>query len=157
MSRPQIVAVTAALMLSLFLASMEATVVGTAMPTIVSQLSGLELYSWVFSAYSLTSTTTVPIYGKLSDLYGRRVVFLTAIAIFIVGSVVAGAAASMTQLILARALQGLGAGGILPLVFIMIGDMFSLDQRARFQGLFSRPLAKVNGRGQRIRGCKWQQ
>ena len=137
MSRPQIVAVTAALMLSLFLASMEATVVGTAMPTIVSQLSGLELYSWVFSAYSLTSTTTVPIYGKLSDLYGRRVVFLTAIAIFIVGSVVAGAAASMTQLILARALQGLGAGGILPLVFIMIGDMFSLDQRARFQGLFS--------------------
>jgi EmrB/QacA subfamily drug resistance transporter len=137
MSRPQIAAVTAALMLSLFLASMEATVVGTAMPTIVSQLSGLELYSWVFSAYSLTSTTTVPIYGKLSDLYGRRPVFLIALAIFIIGSIVAGASNSMVMLILARALQGLGAGGILPLVFIMIGDMFSLDQRARLQGLFS--------------------
>lgn len=137
MSRTQIVAVTAALMLSLFLASMEATVVSTAMPTIVSQLSGLELYSWVFSAYSLTSTTTVPIYGKLSDIYGRRVVFLVALAIFIVGSIVAGSALTMTQLILARALQGLGAGGVLPLVFVMIGDMFSLEQRARFQGLFS--------------------
>lgn len=137
MTRPRIVAVTAALMLSLFLASMEATVVGTAMPTIVSQLSGLELYSWVFSAYLLASTTTVPIYGKLSDIYGRRPVFLFAITLFLIGSVLAGAANSMTQLILARAVQGLGAGGMLPLVFIIIGDLFSLEQRARMQGLFS--------------------
>lgn len=137
MTRPQIVAVTAALMLSLFLASMEATVVGTAMPTIVSQLSGLELYSWVFSAYLLASTTTVPIYGKLSDIYGRRPVFLFAITLFLIGSILAGGANSMTQLILARAVQGLGAGGMLPLVFIIIGDLFSLAQRARMQGLFS--------------------
>jgi EmrB/QacA subfamily drug resistance transporter len=124
-------------MLSLFLASMEATVVGTAMPTIVSQLSGLEMYSWVFSAYLLASTTTVPIYGKLSDIYGRRPVFLFAITLFLIGSILAGSAGSMTQLILARAVQGMGAGGMLPLVFIIIGDMFSLEQRARFQGLFS--------------------
>ncbi len=137
MTRPQIIAVTAALMLSLFLASMEATVVGTAMPTIVSQLSGIELYSWVFSAYLLASTTTVPIYGKLSDIYGRRPVFLFAMTLFLIGSVLAGGAGSMTQLIFARAVQGLGAGGILPLVFVMIGDIFSLEQRARFQGLFS--------------------
>jgi EmrB/QacA subfamily drug resistance transporter len=116
---------------------MEATVVGTAMPTIVSQLSGLELYSWVFSVYLLASTTTVPIYGKLSDIYGRRPVFLFAITLFLIGSVLAGMAASMTQLILARAVQGLGAGGMLPLVFIIIGDLFSLEQRARMQGFFS--------------------
>lgn len=137
MTRPQVIIVTAAIMLSLFLASMEATVVGTAMPTIVGQLGGLASYSWVFSAYLLASTTTVPIYGKLSDLYGRRPVYLFAMALFLFGSVLAGSANSMTQLILARAVQGLGAGGILPLAFIIIGDMFSLQQRAKMQGLFS--------------------
>lgn len=137
MTRTQVILVTAALMLSLFLASMEATVVATAMPTIVSQLGGLAIYSWVFSAYLLASTTTVPIYGKLSDLFGRRPVFMFAIAVFLVGSVLAGLATSMTQLVLARAVQGLGAGGILPLVFIIIGDIFSIEQRAKMQGLFS--------------------
>lgn len=137
MSRPQIVAATAAVMLSLFLASMEITIVGTAMPTIVAQLGGLATFSWVFSAYLLASTTTVPIYGKLSDLFGRRRIYFFAVALFLIGSVFAGAAASMEQLILARAVQGLGAGGILPLAFIIIGDMFSLEQRAKVQGLFS--------------------
>jgi EmrB/QacA subfamily drug resistance transporter len=137
MTRPHTILVTAAVMLSLFLASMEVTVVGTAMPTIVSQLGGLASYSWVFSAYLLASTTTVPIYGKLSDLYGRRPVYMFAMALFLVGSLLSGSAASMTQLILARAVQGLGAGGLLPLAFIIIGDMFSLEQRARVQGLFS--------------------
>jgi EmrB/QacA subfamily drug resistance transporter len=137
MKRPHVVAVTAAIMLSLFLASMEVTIVGTAMPTIVGQLGGLSAYSWVFSAYLLASTTTVPIYGKLSDLFGRRPVYFFSIALFLVGSLLAGSAQSMTQLVLARAVQGLGAGGILPLAFTIIGDMFSLERRAKIQGLFS--------------------
>lgn len=124
-------------MLSLFLASMEATVVATAMPTIVGQLGGLEHYSWVFSAFMLASTTTVPLYGKLSDLYGRRKLYVFAMALFLAGSVWCGLANSMTQLIFGRALQGLGAGGIMPLAFILIGEMFTLEQRARMQGLFS--------------------
>lgn len=124
-------------MLSLFLASMESTVVATAMPTIVGQLGGLEHYSWVFSAFMLTSTTAVPLYGKLSDIYGRRKLYVFAMVLFLIGSVWCGWANSMTQLIFARALQGLGAGGIMPLAFILIGEMFSLEQRAKMQGLFS--------------------
>jgi EmrB/QacA subfamily drug resistance transporter len=124
-------------MLSLFLASMESTVVATAMPTIVGQLGGLEHYSWVFSAFLLASTTVVPLYGKLSDIYGRRKLYVFAMALFLIGSVWCGWANNMTQLIFARALQGIGAGGILPLAFILIGEMFSLEQRARMQGLFS--------------------
>jgi EmrB/QacA subfamily drug resistance transporter len=124
-------------MLSLFLASMESTVVATAMPTIVGQLGGLEHYSWVFSAFMLASTTTVPLYGKLSDIYGRRSIFIIAMVLFLAGSVLCGRAGSLTQLIYARALQGIGAGGIMPLAFILIGEMFSLEQRTRMQGVFS--------------------
>jgi len=124
-------------MLSLFLASMESTVVATAMPTIVGQLGGLQHYAWVFSAYMLASTTTVPLYGKLSDLYGRRRLYAAAMIFFLAGSVLCGRSGSMNQLIFARALQGLGAGGIMPLAFILIGEMFSLEQRAKMQGLFS--------------------
>ena len=137
MPRKRIILVTAGIMLSLFLASMESTVVATAMPTIVGQLGGLEHYSWVFSAYMLTSTTTVPLYGKISDLYGRRNLYVFAMVLFLAGCIWAGQANSMTQLILARGLQGLGAGGIMPLAFILIGEMFSLDQRAKMQGYFS--------------------
>ncbi len=124
-------------MLSLFLASMESTVVATAMPTIVGQLGGLEHYSWVFSAFMLASTTTVPLYGKLSDIYGRRKLYILAMALFLTGSVLSGLAQTMTQLIAARSLQGLGAGGIMPLAFILIGEMFTLEQRAKMQGFFS--------------------
>src|SRR3982751_6019815 len=137
MSRRRITVLTIGIMLSLLMASVESTVVSTAMPTIVSQLGGLEIYSWVFSAFMLTSTTTVPIYGKLSDLYGRRVVYAAAMGLFLIGSVLCGRAASMNQLIAARAVQGLGAGGVLPLAFIIVGDIFTLEQRARMQGLFS--------------------
>ncbi len=137
MSRNRIILVTIGIMLSLFLASMEATVVATAMPTIVGQLGGLEHYAWVFSAYMLASTTTVPLYGKLSDLYGRRRLYVFAMVIFLTGSILCGQANTMTQLIFARALQGLGAGGIMPLAFILIGEMFSLEQRAKMQGFFS--------------------
>lgn len=137
MSQKRIVLVTVGIMLSMFLASMESTVVATAMPTIVGQLGGLEHYAWVFSAYMLASTTTVPLYGKLSDLYGRRKLYVVAMALFLTGSILCGQANTMTQLILARGLQGLGAGGIMPLAFILIGEMFSLEQRAKMQGLFS--------------------
>ena len=137
MSRNRIILVTAGIMLSLFLASMESTVVATAMPTIVGQLGGLEHYSWVFSAFMLASTTAVPLYGKLSDIYGRRKLYVSAMALFLIGSVWCGLAGSMTSLIFARALQGIGAGGIMPLAFILIGEMFTLEQRARMQGLFS--------------------
>jgi len=137
MSRNRIILVTIGIMLSLFLASMEATVVATAMPTIVGQLGGLEHYAWVFSAFMLASTTSVPLYGKLSDIYGRRRIYVIAMALFLVGSVMSGLANSMTQLIFARALQGLGAGGVQPLAFILIGEMFNLQQRAKMQGFFS--------------------
>lgn len=137
MSRKRIILVTAGIMLSLFLASMESTVVATAMPTIVGQLGGLEHYSWVFSAFMLASTAAVPLYGKLSDLYGRRRLYVSAMALFLIGSIWCGLANSMTSLIFARALQGVGAGGIMPLAFILIGEMFTLEQRARMQGLFS--------------------
>lgn len=137
MSRQRVIVVTVGIMLSLFLASMESTVVATAMPTIVGQLGGLSIYSWVFSAYMLASTTTVPIFGKLSDIYGRRPVYAAAMALFLAGSFLCGQAQSMPQLIAFRALQGLGAGGLMPLAFILIGDMFTLEQRAKMQGFFS--------------------
>jgi EmrB/QacA subfamily drug resistance transporter len=137
MTPRRVVVVTGAIMLSLFLASMESTVVATGMPTIVSQLGGLEYYSWVFSAYMLASTTTVPLYGKLSDLYGRKPIYAAAMIIFLIGSLLCGFSQSMVQLVAARAVQGIGAGGLLPLAFIIIGDMFTLEQRARMQGLFS--------------------
>lgn len=137
MSRTRTIVVTIAIMLSLFLASMESTVVATAMPTVVEQLGGLALYSWVFSAYMLASTTTIPLFGKLSDLYGRRPVYTVAMALFLAGSLLCAQAQSMPALVAARALQGLGAGGILPLAFTIVGDLFSFRQRARMQGLFS--------------------
>jgi EmrB/QacA subfamily drug resistance transporter len=124
-------------MLSLFMASMESTVVATAMPTIVSQLGGLATYSWVFSVYLLASTATVPIFGKLSDLYGRRPVYAAAMALFLIGSMLCGQAHCMGQLIVFRTLQGLGAGGVLPLAFIIVGALFSFEQRARMQGVFA--------------------
>jgi MFS family permease len=107
------------------------------MPTIVSQLGGLSSYSWVFSVYMLASTTTVPVYGKLSDVYGRKPVYAVAMPLFLVGSLLCGFSQSMGQLIGARAVQGLGAGGLLPLAFIIIGDLFTFEQRARMQGVFS--------------------
>ncbi|MCA1553213.1 MAG: MFS transporter, partial [Chloroflexi bacterium] len=137
MSRNRIILVTFGILMGLFLASIEGTVVGTAMPTIISQLQGIELYGWVFSMYMLTSTSTMPVFGKLSDIYGRRPVYIVAVIIFLLGSMLCGTAQSMEQLILFRALQGLGAGGLLPLAFTIIGDIFTMEQRAKMQGLFS--------------------
>jgi EmrB/QacA subfamily drug resistance transporter len=130
-------AITAGLLLGMSLGALEATVVGTAMPTIVATLGGLAHYSWVFSAYLLTSTASVPIWGRLSDLYGRRRMYLLAVGAFLLGSVACGASTTMLQLIAARAVQGLGAGGIIPLTMTIIGELYSLTERPRTQALFS--------------------
>ena len=116
---------------------MEATVVGTAMPTVIATLGGLAHYSWVFSAYLLTSTASVPIWGRLSDLYGRRRMYLGGIVVFLIGSALSGASTSMVQLIAARAVQGIGAGAIIPLSMTIIGELYTLAERARTQALFS--------------------
>src|SRR5438034_9596379 len=137
MARKSKIIVTIALMLGMSLASLDTTIVGTAMPTIVGKLGGITLYSWVFSVYLLTSTTSVPIYGKLADLFGRKPVFLFGTTLFLIGSVASGASQSMEQLIVFRAIQGLGAGAVLPIVLTIIGDIFALEERARVQGLFS--------------------
>src|SRR5260221_10718468 len=130
-------AVLIALLLVTSVAAFEGTVVSTAMPTIIRDLSGLSLYSWVFSIYLLTSTVTMPLYGRLADLHGRRRVLLVAIVLFLVGAGACASARSMPQLIAARALQGLGAGGPLPGALTGSGGTFSLRERPRVQGLFS--------------------
>src|SRR6266700_4055694 len=137
MTKQAKIIVTIALMLGMSLAALDTTIVGTAMPSIVGKLGGITLYSWVFSAYLLTSTTTVPIYGKLADLFGRKPVFLFGTTLFLIGSVASGASQSMEQLIVFRAIQGLGAGAVLPIVLTIIGDIFALEERAKVQGLFS--------------------
>jgi len=128
--------VVAALMLAVALAALDISVVGTAMPTIAGKLGGLDLFSWVFSIYLLTSTVTVPVYGKLADLYGRKPVILFGAAVFLAGSVLSGASQSMEMLIFFRAIQGLGAGAVLPITITIIGDLFSIEQRAKIQSLF---------------------
>jgi EmrB/QacA subfamily drug resistance transporter len=130
-------AITAGLLLGMSLGALEATVVGTAMPTVIATLGGLTHYSWVFSAYLLTSTASVPIWGRLSDLYGRRRMYVAGIVIFLVGSMLSGTATSMTMLIVARAIQGLGTGAIIPLSMTIIGELYALSERARTQALFS--------------------
>ncbi len=127
----------AALLMVMVLASMESTVTSTAMPTIVGALQGLEHYSWVASIYLLASTATMPVYGRLADLLGRKRVLLAAIGIFFVGSLLASFSTSMLQLILFRGIQGLGAGGIMPIVLTILGDIFTLQERAKIQGAFS--------------------
>jgi EmrB/QacA subfamily drug resistance transporter len=137
MTKKAKIIVTIALMLGMSLAALDTTIVGTALPSIVGKLGGITLYSWVFSVYLLTSTTTVPIYGKLADLYGRKPLFLFGTTLFLIGSAASGASQSMEQLIVFRAIQGLGAGAVLPIVLTIIGDIFVLEERARVQGLFS--------------------
>lgn len=137
MTKKSKITIIVALMLGMSLAALDTTIVGTALPSIVGKLGGITLYSWVFSAYLLTSTTTVPIYGKLADLFGRKPLFLFGSAVFLLGSIASGAAQSMVQLIIFRAIQGLGAGAVLPMVLTIIGDIFALKERAKVQGLFS--------------------
>lgn len=134
LTHKQIVAILLALMMGMVLAALDQTIVATALPTIVAELGGLSRLSWVITAYLLTSTLSTPIYGKLGDVIGRKYVFQAAIAIFLVGSVLSGAAHSMVQLIAFRAVQGLGAGGLIVVAQAIIADIVSPRERGRYQG-----------------------
>ncbi|RJQ25513.1 MAG: DHA2 family efflux MFS transporter permease subunit [Peptococcaceae bacterium] len=129
--------VVIAVMLGTFLAALDVTIIGTAMPTIVGRLGGMSLFPWVFSTYLLTYTVTTPIYGKLADLFGRRMVYAWGTGVFLLGSALCGLSENMSQLIIFRTVQGLGAGAVLPVTITIIGDIFTLEERARMQGLFS--------------------
>lgn len=126
-----------AVMLGLFLSAMDQTIVGTAMPRIIAELSGLKLYAWVFTSYMLASTTFVPIVGKLGDIYGRKIFFLTGIVIFLIGSVLCGVSQNMVQLIVFRGIQGIGGGFIFANAFAIIADLFPPAERGKYVGLMS--------------------
>lgn len=128
-------AILSGVILAMLLSSLDQTIVSTAMPTIVQELHGLEHISWVFTAYMLGSTVTVPIYGKLSDIFGRRNLYLVGIGIFLFGSILCGLSQNMTQLILFRGLQGIGGGAMMVNSFAIIGDVFPPAERGRYQGM----------------------
>ena len=132
----EIMVILGGLMTGLLLAALDQTIVSTALKSIVEDFNGLNHYTWVVTAYLLTSTASTPLYGKISDIYGRRVVFQFAIVTFLIGSFLAGASQDMTQLIATRALQGLGAGGLMALTFVIIGDIVPPRERGRYQGYF---------------------
>ncbi len=129
--------VLAALMITLLLSALDQTIVGTALPTIIAELNGVNDYTWVITAYLLTSTTVIPMVSKLSDQFGRKWFLLLAVVIFLIGSALSGASQSMNQLIGFRALHGVGGGMLASLVFTLVGDIFTPAERARWQGLFS--------------------
>ena len=141
LSHRQILALMGGLMVAMLLAALDQTIVGTALPTIVGQLGGLEHYSWVVTAYLLASTASTPLYGKLSDLYGRRPLLRFAIVTFLLGSGLAGISQNMTELIMFRGIQGIGAGGLMALAFTIISDVLAPRDRARYQGLFGAVFA----------------
>ena len=125
-----------AVMLGLFLGALDQTIVGPALPTIVTQLAGNDVYVWAVTIYLLTSTISVPFWGKLSDLYGRKPIFMIGIGIFLVGSALSGLSQNMGMLIAFRGLQGIGAGSLFPVALAVIGDMFTPAERGKYQGLF---------------------
>jgi len=132
----EIMIILGGLMTGMLLAALDQTIVSTALKSIVEDFNGLDHYTWVVTAYLLTSTASTPLYGKISDLYGRRIVFQFAIVTFLLGSFAAGASQNMTQLIATRAVQGLGAGGLMALTFVIIGDIVPPRERGRYQGYF---------------------
>jgi EmrB/QacA subfamily drug resistance transporter len=137
LSPRQLHIVLAGLILALFLSALDNTIVGTALPTIVGEFQGFSRFTWVTTAYLVTSTISTLLLGKLSDLYGRRLVFLFAISLFLIGSLLCGIAQSMDQLILFRAAQGLGGGGIWALTFAVVGDIVPARERGKYFGLFT--------------------
>src|SRR6476659_6319057 len=150
--QPRIRLIFVALMLVLLLASLDQTIVSTALPTIVGDLGGLNHLSWVVTAYLLASTISTPIYGKLGDMYGRKPVFLAAIVIFLVGSMLAGLSESMTQLIAFRFVQGAGAGGLMVSAQAIIGDIVPPRQRGRYMGLIGSVFAVASVAGPLLGG-----
>jgi EmrB/QacA subfamily drug resistance transporter len=133
--------VLAGLMLTLLLSALDQTIVGTALPRIIGDLHGFDRYTWVVTSYLLTSTTMIPIMGKLSDQFGRKWFLITGVVIFLIGSALSGASQTMNQLIIFRGVQGIGAGTLLALVFTLVGDIFPPAERARWQGLFASVFA----------------
>ena len=148
----RILAIYSGLMVTLLLAALDQTIVATALPRIVSDLGGITQYSWVFTAYMLTSTVTVPLYGKLGDVYGRKNLFLFAIVVFLVGSALCGSATDMTQLVIFRAVQGIGAGGLFPLSLAVIGNIVPPRDRGRWQGLIGAVFAASSILGPAVGG-----
>lgn len=124
-------------LLATFLAAIEGTVTGPAGPAIVGEFQGMQWLSWIFTAYLLAMAVTTPIFGKISDLFGRKPVFMGGTAVFLLGSLLCGISQSMEQLILFRAIQGIGAGALIPMTFTIIGDIYSIEERAKTQGLLS--------------------
>src|SRR6266550_1430661 len=143
----QILIAFSGLVLAMLLAALDSTIVSTALPTIVSELGGLEHLAWVVTGYLLAQTIVTPIYGKLGDLYGRKIVLQSAIALFLVGSALCGLSRSMMQLILFRAVQGLGGGGLNVTTQAVVGDIVPPRERGRYQGIFGAAfgLASIAG------------
>src|SRR3954464_1290204 len=141
LSHRQILVLMSGLLLGMFLASLDQTIVSTAMRTIADKLNGQTAQAWVTTAYLVTSTVSTPLYGKLSDLYGRKPFYLFAIGIFLVGSLLCGQAHSIYELAAYRALQGLGAGGLLSLAFAILGDLVAPRERAKYQAYFTSVFA----------------
>ena len=129
--------VLAAVMMAIFMAAIDLSIVATAMPTIVAELGGFHLFSWTFAAYLLAQAVTIPIYGRLADLYGRKRVFFAGASLFLAGSTLCGLAWGMVPLVLFRALQGAGAGAIQPIATTIVGDIYTPAERARVQGYIS--------------------
>lgn len=136
LTKSQVVWIIASLMLGMLLSSLDQTVVGTAMPRIITQLGGAN-YTWVITSYLLASTVTVPVIGKLSDIYGRKWFFISGMVTFLLGSALCGASQNMVQLVIYRGIQGLGAGALMPLALAYIGDIFPPAERGKWQGLFT--------------------
>lgn len=141
------------LIMGLLLSSLDQTITTTAMPTVVKELGGLSLYSWVFSIYMLTSTTSMPIYGKLADFYGRKRMYLIGMVLFLIGSALCGLATDMTQLILFRGIQGLGAGALMTIAMTIAADLYTPEKRGGgFQVLFGAVLGLSSMIGPTIGG-----
>ncbi|MEB2353885.1 MAG: MFS transporter, partial [Ignavibacteriales bacterium] len=129
--------ILAALMLTMMLAAMDSTIVSTAIPHIVSELGGFTKFSWVFSIYLLSQTVTIPLYGKLTDLFGRKKILIFGINVFLIGSAASAASWNIESLILFRGMQGLGAGSIMATVNTIAGDIYTVEERAKIQGYLS--------------------
>src|SRR4051812_22679870 len=132
----QIMVVLSGLMTGMLLAALDQSIVGVALPRIVSDLGGLDHLAWVVTAYLLTSTASTPLWGKISDLYGRRIIFQDTIVIFLIGSALCGLAQNMPELIAFRSFQGIGGGGLMAIAFAIIGDVIPARERGRYQGYF---------------------
>ena len=135
LSRGRIFSILIGVILGMLLAALDQTIVGTALPRIVANLGGLDHYAWVVTAYLLASTVSIPIWGKLSDIYGRRTFFILGMVIFLAGSALAGTSQNMTELIIYRGIQGVGAGAMMPIAMAIIGDIFPPAERGKWQGL----------------------